>query len=308
MNTLLKIVKNRNTILILAIVLGISVGDIAQNIKEYTFYILATVLSFSTTGIVMEDIKNKKFFISSMAQGILLNYLLFGTTLVALAYFFADNASLFNGFVVIAVSPPGVAIIPFSSMLKANVNRSTIGTAAGFLVAIFLAPIMIKILTGNNELKFMPLFYNMVKIIIVPFIISRILLLNTVKKITLKVRGQVVNWGFALIIFTAVGINRHIFIYHLDEVFKVGLILFIAMFILGQTYDYIIKRWVSDERERMSQNLLLTLKSSGFSVVVSLQLFGGDAVIPSAVLSVLVLAYLLFLTFKSSFLQWIWKK
>ena len=64
-------------------------------------------------------------------------------------------------------------------------------------------------------------------------------------------------------------------------------------------YPMNLKKMKIDAKERMSQNLVLTLKSSGFSVVTALQLFNETVVIPSAVMSIFVLAYLLFLTFKN---------
>lgn len=299
MKFLLAILKNRNTLLIAAIVFALIWGDIAQDFKHLTFYILAIVLTFSTSGIVLSEMASKKEVLKSMSLGLSLNYLLFASVLIPTAYFLSPSTDIFWGFVIIAATPPGVAIIPFSIMLGGDLKRSTLATLGGFIVSIFMAPLIIKVFTGNTDLEILSLFYSMVKIIIIPMILSRLLLLSPIKPITVKYRGKIVNWGFAFIIFIAVGINRHVFLSNFDILFRVSLILFISIFVLGQAYDYILKKLNIDAKERMSQNLVLTLKSSGFSVVTALQLFNETVVIPSAVMSIFVLAYLLFLTFKN---------
>jgi BASS family bile acid:Na+ symporter len=239
-----------------------------------------------------------------MFLGILLNYIVFGIVILISSFFFSQSQDIHYGFVVIAASPPGVAIIPFTFMLKGNLKRSTIAMLGGFLASIILAPFIIKFLTGNDQLEILPLFFEMIKIIIIPMLISRIYLLKPFKAITFKIRGQVVNWGFALIIFTAIGLNRAVFLSQFGLLLHIGLVLFISIFVLGQVYDYILYKAKVKIQDRISQNLILTLKSSGFSVVIAMELFGGDAVIPSAMLSIFVLCYLLFLTFK----QWLINK
>jgi len=298
MNKIISVLKNRNTILISAILFGLIWGDIAHSFKQLTFYILAAVLSFSTSGIVLSEINSKKKLFKSMSLGFILNYLLFGIVIITSAYFLSPSKEIFWGFVIIAATPPGVAIIPFSIILGGNLKHSTLATLGGFVASIFMAPLIIKVFTGNENMQILPLFISMIKIIVLPMILSRFLLLNPIKPFTEKYRGKVVNWGFATIIFIAVGINRHVFLSNFDILFRVSLILFISMFVLGQVYDFILKRLNINSEERISQNLILTLKSSGFSVVTALQLFNETVVIPSAVMSVFVLAYLLFLTFK----------
>jgi len=300
MNRIISILKNRNTLLVAAIVLALIWGDVAHNFKHLTFYILALVLSFSTSGIVLSEISSKKEILKSMSLGLSLNYLLFALVLLPTAYFLSPSTEIFWGFVVIAATPPGVAIIPFSILLNGNLEKSTLATLGGFIASIFMAPFIIKLFTGNNNLEIIPLLLSMTKIIVLPILFSRLLLLKPIKPLTVKYRGKIVNYGFATIIFIAVGINRHVFLSNFEILFRVSLILFISIFVLGQVYDYILLKLKISPQERMSQNLILTLKSSGFSVVTALQLFGEKVVIPSAVMSVFVLLYLLFLTFKQA--------
>lgn len=299
MKVFLSILRNRNTLLVASIVFALLWGDIAQHFKHLTFYILALVLSFSTSGLSTSGLTSKRKIFSAMGLGILLNYLVFGTVLLTAAYFLSPSKEIFYGFVIIAATPPGVAIIPFSYLLGGDITKSTLGTLGGFLASIILAPFIIMVFTGNKNLDVLSLFLSMVYIIVIPLIISRFLLIKPLKEITIKIRGKIVNWGFALIMFIAVGINREVFLTDYDILFRVGLIFFIAMFVLGQSYDFILSKCNVSSQDRMSQNLMLTLKSSGFAVVTALSLFNERVAIPSALLSVFVLSYILFLTYRN---------
>lgn len=303
MKGLVKIISNRNTILILSMVLGLSVGDIAHYIKPYTIYILALVLSFSTTGITTSELLSRKELFRYASRGFLLNYALFAAVLLPVAYFLSPNIEIFYGFVIIAATPPGVAIIPFSYILNGNIKSSVLGTLGGFLASVVVAPVFIQLFTGKEDLGFWDLFLNMLKIIVVPLLMSRLLLLKPLQTYVSRVRGKVVNWGFALIIFTAVGLNRAVLLSDFDLVIRVSLIFFIAIFVLGQVFDIVMQRIGVDKGNRMSYNLMLTIKSSGFSVVTAIAIFNNQAVVPSAVMSVFVLLYLLFLTFQQSYRQ-----
>ena len=53
----------------------------------------------------------------------------------------------------------------------------------------------------------------------------------------------------------------------------------------------------------VSQKLLLTIKSSGFTASASMAIFGREAAVPSAVLAVLVLVYLLYLSIRNEIKQ-----
>jgi len=50
-NFIFKVILNRNFILVFAVVMGLLFGNYANYIKDYTIYILAITMVFSTTGI-----------------------------------------------------------------------------------------------------------------------------------------------------------------------------------------------------------------------------------------------------------------
>lgn len=139
----------------------------------------------------------------------------------------------------------------------------------------------------------------MVQLVVIPMIVSRFMLYKPLFKYIEPIRGKVVDWGFAVLIFVAVGINRHVFFANPVLLLKISLVLGIATFGLGLTYDALAKYFKVDSSLRITQNMLIAIKSSGFSVFTALALFGKEAAIPSAVMAVMVLLYLIFLSLRS---------
>jgi len=297
-----KIILNRNFILVLAVMLGLLIGQHASLFKNYTFYVLAVVMTFSTTGISTKAMFPLKEMIKPMIIGSLLNYVVFGAVIIGLSYWLMPTPELFLGFVVIASTPPGVAVIPFSHILEGDLKYAIVGTLGAFLSSIFFAPLIVGLFSNiDGGIDPMQLFIAMVQLVLVPLLISRLLLWKPIKPTVEKVRGRIVDWGFALIIFTAVGLNRQVFFSNFEVLLLVSLVLILGTFGLGLVFEQFCRKIGAKAPVAITQNLLVTIKSSGFAVVTALTLFGEEAAIPSAVLAVVVLAYLLFLSIRKEF-------
>lgn len=298
MKYVLHLIKNRNFILILAVVLGLLIGDTAHSLKSLTTFILALVMTFSMTNLRTSGLMPSWGLVKTMLMGALLNFVIYGTILIALASWLIEDKIILYGFIVIATTPPGVAIVPFSHILKGDLEYSIKGVLGAFVFAVFVTPFAVSWLTGNEGISSGNLFILMVKTIVVPLFISRLLLTKPLFKVVDRVRGKIVDWGFALLIFIAVGLNRHVFFGEPALLLKIALILVIVHFVLGLLYEKLALRLIKDKARVLSQNLLVTIKSSGFSVVTSLTLFGQEAAIPTALLAIFVLCYLLFLSLR----------
>lgn len=297
-----KIILNRNFILVLAVVLGLLVGDWASVLKGYTFYILAVVMTFSTTGISTKAMFPLKEMILPMLMGSFLNYIVFGSVIIGLSYWLIPSPELFLGFVVIASTPPGVAVIPFSHILDGDLKYAIVGVLGAFISSMFFAPLIVGLFANlDGGIDPMHLFITMVQLILVPLLISRLLLWKPIKPSVELVRGRIVDWGFALIIFTAVGLNRQVFFSNFDVLLLVSLVLFLGTFGLGWVYRFVCRKIGVSAPIATTQNLLVTIKSSGFAVVTALTLFGTEAAIPSAVMAVFVLMYLLYLSIRKEY-------
>ena len=297
-----KIILNRNFILVLAVILGLLIGDWATLLKDYTFYILAIVMTFSTTGISTKAMFPLKEMFVPMLLGSFLNYVVFGVVIISVSYWLMPTPELFLGFVVIASTPPGVAVIPFSHILDGDLKYAIVGTLGAFISSLFFAPLIVSLFSNvDGGIDPLQLFVTMVQLVLLPLLISRLLLWKPIKPTVEKIRGRIVDWGFALIIFTAVGLNRQVFFSNFDILLLVSLVLFIGIFGLGWFYEWFSKKIGISAPVAVTQNLLVTIKSSGFAVVTALTLFGTEAAIPSAVMAIFVLMYLLYLSIRKEY-------
>ena len=298
-NLLKRILLNRNTILVFAVILGLWAGDAASLLKDYTFVALAVTMTFSMTGISLEYIKNPRNFAKPMLMGAILNYVAFSIVLIPLAWWLMPNKNLFYGFIVIAAAPPGVAIIPFSYILKGKVEYAIMGVTGAFIASIIIAPLLVNTFASSQGVKPFDLFKMMVQLVIIPMVISRFLLYKPLFKYIEPIRGKVVDWGFAVLIFVAVGINRQVFFTDPVLLVQISGILFVATFGLGIVYELFANLFKIDKPLQVTQSMLIAIKSSGFSVFTALALFGKEAAIPSAVMAVMVLFYLIFLSLRT---------
>ena len=301
MRLLLKIILNRNFILVFAVIMGMALGDYAIHIKDYTIYILAITMVFSTTGIDSKALLPVRKLFKPMLVGTFLNYFVFGSIVLVLAWFLMPSKDLFLGIVVIVAAPPGVAVIPFSGILKGDIEYSILGVFGAFLASIIIAPVLVEIFANGASISAWSLFILMIKLVLIPLIASRLLLYKPIFKYVAKIRGKVVDWGFAIIIFTAVGMNRDVFFSDPKILILASIVLLTGTFVIGSLYELLSKKAGVKYERSITQVLLLTIKSSGFSVVTAMTLFGKEAAIPSAILAVIVLLYLLFLSIRLEF-------
>ena len=285
------IILNRNMLLVMAIVLGLFLPKYSLILAPYTFWLLALVMLFSLSGLSAKSLFPIRSVIKPMLMGVLLNHIIFGIVVLAAALLFFDYGSpIFIGFVIIAATPPGVAIIPFTVKLNGDLNKAIIGTFSAFMASVFLAPLIIETFAGNEGVNPMELLKVMLLLIVLPFAASRLLRMKKILPTVEKTRGSIIDIGFSLIIYASIGVNNHVFFSDFDVLLKIIIVLFIAMFVVSLLLKFILKSKYPSGYI-VSTRLLYSIKSSGFAVVTAMELFGGDAAIPATVMSILVLVY-----------------
>lgn len=288
---ILKIFLNRNIILLGSLVLGLTLPGGAVVFKSYTAWILAVIMLFSVTGIAFKSLLDYKYMLKVTGISLLLNYLVLGIVMTFAAYFLIDDPDVFTGFIVIAATPPGVAVVPFSYTYKSDVKFALTGILGTYLAAIFLTPLILSVFS-EQSVEPQRLLITVLQVIVLPLALSRVFRLKALQKFTEKARGHFVNWGFALLIYTAIGLNRELIFSDTELLIKLCVVLGGSMFGLGILFNLIFKKRISSDKI-ISRNLMLTIKSTGFSVATALTLFDVKTAVPSAVLSIFVLLYLL---------------
>lgn len=224
MQLIVYLLTNRNFILITSLVLAFVFGEYAVSLKSIPLYVLAFVMVFSTTSINFKHLFPVSKNIHSILLTFLIGFLAYDILILVPAWFWVPK-EYFPGFIVVAITPPGVAVIPFTHILKGDINYSIAGLIGGFLTSLIIAPVILGFFAPSGEVNIFKIVLMMVEVIIVPLILSRLLLYKRIFPIVKKVRGQVVNWGFALIIFIAVGVNSRLIISNIQMVIIPAIIL-----------------------------------------------------------------------------------
>lgn len=309
MQKFLRIINHRDFVLTLALVSGLVLGEHTRPLAEISVVSLAVVMVFATTGFSFKSWIPVSNALKPLALSTLLNFVWFALVLIGLSWLFfsSDPAhpmfSYYVGFVLVAAAPPGPSVIPFAAMLGGDNNFSVTGVFGLHFLAMLLTPFILLIFLGQSLVNPMAIFQIMVKLIVIPLIISRFLRHNKVLPVVEKYRDTIIKWGFFLVIAPIMGMSSSVFFAQPGSVLVMSLMLIISMYMMGFLYHILMSKAGVKRSILVSSTLMMTTKSSAFSAVAAFTFFKGDPMIalPSAVVSVFVT---LFIVVYSGFLRW----
>lgn len=291
---MIKIIKfqSRNILLLSALFLGFFAGNFSYFIKDNIIYILTFMMTLS-----LHTIPNKIFtphikLIKPILSSILLNYFLFSIILLLLVYLFIPyDKELMAGFVLIAVSPPGIVIVPFAVRHKTDVDWATIGVIGSYLFLLILFPL--TMLFFNADINYSVILNLLFFSVILPIFLSRIMRVLPTYSLISKYQGRLIDISFFILIYVVIGINQEILLTNFSLALTPLIIFIVLLFPITFFFIYINKKLHLSNQDNINRTLMFSVKNNGFSAVTALTLFGTVAAIPSAVLSVVLLIYLI---------------
>ncbi len=293
----LALLRDRNFILILAFVLGLFVGQAALWVQKLILPALIFIMTLSISNISSRDIPSLSDLTRSLLISLLLNYVVLGGFMLLMAGMLLDDRELWSGFVVIAAVPPAIAVVPFTYLLAGNTTFSLIGMVATYLVAPVVTPALMVLLIGVDSLDPVKLIVMIAELIVIPLILSRILLFTGLTQRIEKWRGTAVNWGFFILVFTVIGLNRPFFFGEPAVLGKIVLIAVATTFLLGAAVEWIAGKLNMRRETSVSLVLMATMKNFGLASGICLTLLGGRAPIPAAIFSACFILYFIWLGF-----------
>jgi bile acid:Na+ symporter, BASS family len=296
--------RNRDLILGLALVLGLSAGKFAGYTEKLVLPALGLVMTLSVLGVPNSIFRSPMVLIRPTLAGVVCSYVLLGGLLVGLSRVLIPNQEIRNGFVIMATVPPAVAIIPFTDILHGDHIFSLLGTVGCYLSALFLTPLLSLWLLGQG-LTVHPLDIAIIvgELIVLPLVLSRVLQwLGWAEKIE-PWKGTITNWSFFLITFTIVGLNRQFILSQPLALLPVFFIAVFCTFLWGEVIERFC-RWRGLEHSlTVSLILLSTMKNYGLAGGLALTLFSTQTSVPAAVSTVFMIIYIIWLNIKR---RWVW--
>lgn len=295
-----KLLRNRDFILILSLVLGLLFGQGAQWVRPLILPVLALVMTLSTMLISSRMFRSPSALIIPCVLGIVMNYLVLSGMILMMASLLISDEALWTGFVVLASVPAAVAVIPFADFLKGNGFYALVGSMGTYLSGLVIMPLIIFGFLGKSfAVEPDKLIITIVMLIVLPLIASRVLMWTGIDKRIAPFRGTITNWSFFLVVYAIVGLNRELFIERPLSLIPVAIIAIASTFVLGFIIEVFGRLFRIDQEISISLILLGTLKNYGIAGGMALTLIGGESAVPATVSTVFMIIYIIWLGFRA---------
>jgi BASS family bile acid:Na+ symporter len=257
--------------------------------------ILIFVMTLSMTSITTNLFRDPARWVKPILVSLTLNYLVLGSVIILLAYLLGVSDQSRIGYIVLAATPPAVAVIPFTGFLGGEHEYSLVGFTVSYLAAFLFTPLILGFFfeaqSGFQDRIFVLLF----ELVVIPFLLSRLVIRSGLVERVNPFKGALVNWSFFLIIYSIVGLNHDVFLSEPLSLIPLAGVSFGITFVLGSVIYWVGERLSVEPRRLVSMVLLGTSKNSGFAAGIALVLFGAETTVPSTVTTIFMLLYAIFL-------------
>jgi len=280
----LSLLRNNSFILALAVAGGIVAGHGAAFTRSLVTPLLAVIMTLSLVGVSSDVFRGGTKLLRPVALSLLLNYGILGGAFVLLSALLLDDPALRAGYVLIAAVPPAVAVIPFTYRLGGDLSFTLVGSVAGHVAAFALTPLITLAVLGGSLVQPLQLLTALLQLVAAPFLVSR--LLRRSSRVTGWMdahRGTLINWGFFVVVYTIIGLNRTAFFSFSTDMVRVAVVSGLCTFGIAHAI-YVASRWTgSRPAQRVSLAVFGAWKNYGLAGAIALLYFGEAAALPAAV-------------------------
>jgi BASS family bile acid:Na+ symporter len=298
MSQMKRFFRNRHVIFLIAVAASLLVPHAAPLTRHLVLPALALAMALSTMEIASNIFRRPRSLLFPALLGIIMSYILLGNLIIGLAALIISDEMIWTGFVLLASVPPAIAVIPFSVFLHGNGPLSLIGTAGAYLGALVIMPLIALGLLGTAELDPFKLLTIIIELIVLPLLVSRWLIQKGIREKIEPYRGTITNWSFFVVIYTLIALNRSLIFSQTKLLLPIASISIITMFLLGFLIDWVTSLLHIPKETRTSLVLLGTLKNQGLAGGLALTLFSQEAALPSAISTMVMIVYVIWLDFK----------
>ncbi len=292
------LLRNRNFILLLAVSAGLSFDNGAQWTRPLVLPALSFIITLAMTGLSGNVLNTPRPLLIPALLGIFMNYVLLGNLIIGMSAFLIHEEPLWMGFIVMAATPPAVAVIPFAAIYKGDKTYAVAGIIGAYVGALIIIPVIALGLLDTNSLDIATLAVIAMELIILPSIISWALVSKGLHGKIAPLKGILTDWGFFLILYTLVGLNREVIIGQPFSLAPAVIIAFASTFLMGFLIGLIGSLFHFNKEKLTSLLLLGTLKNYGLAGGLALSLLSKEAALPAMVSMIFMIIYEKWLDFK----------
>ena len=297
---MIRLLNNRNFVFILSITFGLALPQAAEWTKILMMPALALVMTLATINVPNDYFLKPRAILKPSLAGILMTYVILSGAILLMSALLIDDHNLWIGFVLIAAVPPAVAVIPFTAILEGNVSSTLSGTVASYLAALVIMPLMFWIFIGTGFDDPYKLVRIMLLLIVLPLVLSRVILYFNWQDRIAPVRGLLTDWGFFIVLYSIIGVNRDLIFSKPLSIVPAAAVVVTTTFILGWAIQKTCVLFKVDKKNIISLILQGTLKNQGIAGGLAIALFEKEAAVPSAVYSIFMILYIMWLDWRKS--------
>jgi bile acid:Na+ symporter, BASS family len=280
------------SLFLLAMVLGITLHQGAEIGVSLTLPALTVILTVTLLRMPRGFFRRPGPLLAPSILGIVMSYLVLGNLIIWSGYYPSiSNEGLWVGIVLVAAVPPAVSIIPLSKLFRAEPAYSFAGLAGAYMGAILIAPLI-----GLGFLKYIPLNYTgiillILELIVLPLGISRLAVDKEWDKIIEPHEGRINDWCFFIVFYALVASCYKLAVSRPLDVFFIALIAVASTFLVGFIIEKAGKFYGVSKDKTTSILLLGTLKNYGLAGGIALTVFNKEAALPAMVFIIIMFLY-----------------
>jgi bile acid:Na+ symporter, BASS family len=226
----------------------------------------------------------------SIALAFFLSFILSTGTTIAMAYLFQGDVR--DGWILIAAVPSAVSVIPFTLILGGDLDGTLVSSAALYLVALLLTPILTLLFIGEAVSLYTLLWY-VAMLIALPIVVSRGLRVVEIKPYN---RSIIINIAFAALVIAVAGANRGVFYGEPGMLIALVAVAAVRTFGIGLVTEAVNRRRAQSWARRVPETLFATHKNTGMAAALSIALLGAGAAVPATVCMTVDIAWLIFVS------------
>lgn len=276
-------IENTNLMLTTAIIVGLLFPAFSRGMVGYVVFYLIVIMTLTTAQIKLGELEDLRGDIKQVFTSFLISYGFLSGTIFFLTLLLISNPDLKAGFIMMVAMPSAVAIIPFTNLSKGNERLSLISSSFIYLLSPVMASLIIYLFLGFKEINALRFIEVLVELILLPLFLSRLIPKVKFYGEIKKAQDIVVNLCFFALIYSIVGVNRHIFFGEPQIVFIVSTICFLRTFVTG-TLVYLGARWIKvEKRTAITYTFFGSFKNMGVTATMALALINEVATIPAAI-------------------------
>lgn len=280
--------QSYSIMMVLGLVLGLLTGGSPWATKEISMASLAVLMTLSLSNIRLGEAKVREH-ADHAARALILNYGVLTAVILGIGIFFPKE--YWWGWVLMAAAPSAISVVPFTKIFGGSTTKALFATAANYLVALALMPLLTLALIGS-AVSVSSLVYSLLLLIVLPMAASRAVMKMNIGK---KANTAMINLSFAVLIFAVTGANREAFVGDLWIVLAVSIAGIARTFGTGLGTDAILRRFGVERSTRVTYVLFASYKNLGLTATLAIALFEPVVAVPATICIVFEVVWVIFL-------------